>query len=133
MTSAVITNFKNMLLLVGKVGSSDPTCPMNATLLGKFIDYMFNDQARVARIPTKYAENRTALNKIYHSRGSSYKEVLANRDRSVFLHMELFPEEVASRYKDYISWFSTFLASGMDDKHMEWVWRYIAKIDEQIP
>jgi hypothetical protein len=59
--NAITTNFKNMLLYIGKVGSKDPTCPMHETILGTFIDYLFNDQARVSRIPIKYMESRDRL------------------------------------------------------------------------
>lgn len=120
-----------MLLYVGKVGSKDPSCPMNEKLLGTFIDYLFNDKARVSRIPTKYMESRQNLDKVCKSKGTTVEEAIKKRDRSIFIHIELFPENVASSYGAYIKWFSTFLAEKMEERYMQHIWLYIDKIDEQ--
>lgn len=129
--SAIITNFKNMLLYIGKIGSRNSECPMNDKLLGTFIDYLFNDQARVSRIPIKYMESRQKLDALYQQKGMTVEQAIKNRDRSIFKHIELFPENLSSQYSDYIKWFSTFLAEEMEEKYIVYIWLYLDKIDEQ--
>jgi hypothetical protein len=135
MDDPITLNFKHMLQYICKVASTHTTCPMSSEILSFILSWIFDDEKRVSKIVSKYKESRDALNTKYmnttDSKYSTYKDALKHRDRSLFNHIELFPSDMAAKYAQYIEWFSNFLSHDMEEKRMEYVWRYLAKIDEQ--
>lgn len=132
MTSTFNTNFKNMILIIGKAASQEADCPINQVLLGKLIDYMFNDLSRASKIADKFKENRDIINESYMKINSNFNDAIKNRDRNLFNHIELFPKELSKQYGSQIQWFSNFLVKGMLDKHMDIIWRYLEKLNNQV-
>lgn len=140
MSEAFNLNFKNMLLYVGKAATQIQGCPMTSIILSELIKWMFDDKERALQILDKFKENRLKINEKY-VRGTAeslilppsvtYADALIKRDRSLFKHIDLFPGKIASQYTEQISWFSNFLVSGMNEKYMSTVWKYLDKIDKQ--
>lgn len=128
---AITQNFKNLLIFIGMAGTKCAGCPMDNLTLDLFINYLFNDEARAAKIPEKYMESRARLNKVCADKGTTVPLAIKAKDRSIFTHIQLFPDNVSSNYRPYIDWFSLFLISGMDTAHMSNVWLYLAAIDKQ--
>lgn len=140
MTEAFITNFRNMILLIGKAGSEHSDCPVNSQLLSKLIDFMFGNPERYPKILEKFRENRTKINEKYieGTSGSNldplptdYKQALERRDRSFFNFIDLFPKWVREQYQEQIQWYCSFLVNRMEEKHMNFIWKYIEKLDKQ--
>jgi len=134
MTDPIITNFKLMIQYICKVASTNSTCPLSETALSFVISWIFNDEERVSKIVSKYKSTRDALNIKYQTSNTqykSYRDALLNKDRSLFEHIELFPKNISKEYESGIKWFSSFLTYDMEDHRLEYVWRYLKKIDEQ--
>lgn len=140
MADAFNANFKNMLLYVGKAATQVKGCPMTSIILSELIKWMFDDEKRARELLCKFRENRKRIDEKYvkgqgeslvNPPAISYSDALSRRDRSLFKHIDLFPGRVSSEYKEQIIWFSSFLVSGMDDKYMNHVWKFLTKIDQQ--
>lgn len=135
-TEAFNINFKNMLLYIGKAATQVQGCPMTSMILSELIRWLFDDPSRASQILDRFRENRINIHKRYasgemESPHTSYEDALSGRDRSLYKHIDLFPGTIANRYTSQITWFSNFLASGMDDRYMSIVWKYMDKLDKQ--
>lgn len=132
-----------MLLYIGKAATSvvEKDCPLNSILLSELISYIFDDDKRRASIREKFIDNRHKIDIKYKESGKvnekgfkltySYEQALISRDRSMFQHVDLFPQSVAQKYPKEIAWFSSFLAHRMEEKHIKHVWSYIDKLHKQ--
>ena len=144
MSDAFNSNFKNMLMYVGKA-ATDPKakhkdCPMTSMILSELITWLFDDKERATKILGKFRENRMKINQKYIDgngesllmpESATYTDALKRRDRSLFKHIDLFPGDIADKYPTQIQWFSEFLQQGVEERHMKFVWGYLDKIDKQ--
>lgn len=136
MSEAFNINFKNMLLYIGKAATQVHDCPMTSMILSELIRWLFDDDNRAAQILDRFRENRINIHTRYTSGTTdspytSYEDALSNRDRSLYRHIDLFPGGITDKYTTQITWFSNFLVSGMDDKYMSTVWKYMDKLHKQ--
>lgn len=141
MSSSFNINFKYCLQYIGKASSKEKDCPLNTFLLDKLINYIFNDTARASTLIDQYRDSKSDVDKKYaqfHTDDPSYNgpintdDALSKKDRDLFKYIDLFPKSVSDKYPEYILWFSRFLTSGMKNEHMEFVWRYLNKMNEQV-
>jgi len=140
MSDAFNSNFKNMLMYIGRAATQVEGCPMTSMILSELITWLFDDRERATKIFGKFKENRVRINQKYvDGNGESllspasktYVDALIGKDRSLFKHIDLFPGDIANKYPEQIKWFSQFLQTGVKDEHMKFVWRYLDKIDKQ--
>lgn len=130
MNQAFNTNFKNLLLFVGTAASKHKGCPLSENMIQILVHYMFDDVARASRLKDKFRENRDMICQRYGS-NITLSSLIKSKDRTLFKHIDLFPDWVHEAYPGPIEWFSTFLANGLEDKYMNWVWGYLGAMDQQ--
>lgn len=129
MTSAFNSNFKNMLLIIAKAAAREQDCPMNETIMGAIIDYIFGDKSNVSKICPRFVESIEKLNKIYKDKpNATFEGALLAKDRDIFNHIDLFPPEMYEKYRERIDWLSLFLVKRMQSSHMEVIWKYLDKL-----
>jgi len=131
MSSAFIGNFKNLVSYLGKAACQEKDCPLDYNLLGQLINFMFNDKENEEQIFPQFTDNIDKMDSIYRKNGSSYKYALKSRDRTLFQHINLFPDKVSKSYSKYIEWFSLFLRERIQDNHIKYIWTCLDKLTEQ--
>ncbi len=132
MSDKLVNNLRFMLLIIGKDGCRHPDCPVSSTLYGTMISWLFNDVARHPEIVNQYVKNRQKLDESLASEGLSYETVVANKDRILFKHINLFPDSIMNKYGDYITWFSNFLIERASDRVIELIYMYIDAMDKNM-
>ncbi len=130
MNDAFNANFKNLLLFIGTAASKTKGCPMDKEMVGILVRFMFDDTARASKLKDKFKENRALICEKYGA-SLSLESLIKAQDRTLFNHIDLFPDWVHKTYPKHIAWFSTFLANGLEDKYMKFVWGYLEAMNRQ--
>lgn len=120
-----------MILYIGKVSAQEKDCPLGEFLFGQLIQWMFDDPKNVGNILPHFITNRYKLDEVFKRKGSSLNEALASEDRSLFEHIDLFPQSVKDKYGSQVQWYSNFLLRRMEAKYLKTVWIYLRKLDKQ--
>lgn len=127
MSESLVKNLKFMLLIIGKAGTRESDCPVSSSLYGAMISWMFDDVSNHPKIIDQYIENRRILDSTI---GHDISEAM--KDRSLFKHINLFPESIRDKYGEQINWFSRYLANRASDKVIDVLYRYIVAMDSNI-
>lgn len=130
MNNAFNTNFKHLILYVSKVATQSKDCPLTSSILSTLIKYLFDDSKRASGLIDQFKENRRLVIDRYGSE-DIYVLALNSQDRSLFDHIDLFPESLRTTYPVVIEWFRRFLVSEMDEKYIGFVWGYLKAMDRQ--
>lgn len=131
MSIAFITNFKNMLGAIASSANTQKDCPVNINFIGGIIDYLFKDVSRHQLVANKFKENRTLINNNVYKSDTGFDNAIKTRDRTLFKHIELFPDNLRTTYKFEIEWFSSYITSRMPIEHMKHIWSYMEKLNKQ--
>ena len=126
-----VSNFKLLIQYICRIGSMEKDCPMNTTIMDLMIQYLFNDRKISSQLMQHFRASRASIDTIYIKKGSSFKDALVSRDRSIFKHLDLFPSSMREQYGTYITWFSTFLEARMKAEHAHYVWIYLDTLNRQ--
>lgn len=124
------TNFKNLILFVGTAASKHKECPLPNVMIQTMVSFIFDDSSRASKLKDRFRENRDLICQRYGS-NVTLTSLIAAKDRSLFNHIDLFPSWVREEHPKTVNWFSEFLANGMEEKYMKWVWAYLDAMNKQ--
>jgi hypothetical protein len=127
MSEAFIENLKMTLLIIGKAGSKESDCPITWNLYSGMIEWLFRDPAKVI---SQYKKNAGSLAGKLKEEGKTVEGAIKNKDRSIFTHIDLFPADVSKQYGSYINWYSIFLQKRLEDKIVDKLMSFVAKMND---